>query len=274
MSIYAIGDIQGCYDALRHLLDKLGFDPDNDQIWLAGDLVNRGDKSLEVLRFVRSLGDSAICVLGNHDITLIAAHYGLLKPESFIKPILKANDRGELIDWLRTRPLLHQDPDLGFCMTHAGISPHWSLSEAVEYANEVEALFRGDDRSVSTWLKHVYGDTPKRWSVNLDGYDRHRYIINAFTRMRFVSNKNGTLNFKYKNSPKHMENQKYVSWFKWIDRKNINLRIVFGHWASLGYYADNNTIALDSGCVWGNSLTAVQLDTKVQHPVSVACNRA
>ena len=275
MAIYAIGDIQGCYDSLQRLLEKIQFSPENDTLWFAGDLVNRGKKSLKTVRFVKSLGDSAIVVLGNHDITLLAMHYGVLRPNASLKKLLKFKECDELIHWLRHRPILQVDESLGFCMAHAGISPVWSLNEAQRYAHELEVALRGEN--IKDWLKHVYGNKPRRWSPELEGYARHRYILNAFTRMRYVDKKDGALNFKMKGPPTHHSKlrkwNKKVPWFKWEKRKPIPLKILFGHWSSLGFYADDNVIALDTGCVWGGQLTAVRLDTDVITPVSIHCKK-
>lgn len=273
MAIYAIGDLQGCYDSLQRLLEKLEFSPEKDQLWFAGDLVNRGKKSLKTIRFVKSLGDSATVVLGNHDITLLAMYYGALRPNASLKKILKAKESEELIDWLRTRSVLHLDKKLGFCLVHAGISPIWTLKEAQKYAKEMETALRGDD--IKTWLANVYGNKPRRWSDELVSYERDRYILNAFTRMRYVDRKDAALNFKLNNSPvyksKLKKRNKKVPWFHWKKRKKISTRIVFGHWSSLGYYHDEHVIALDTGCVWGGQLTAVRLDGKITTAVSQPC---
>lgn len=273
MAIYAIGDIQGCYDSLRLLLEKLNFSPENDQIWFAGDIVNRGKKSLKTIRYIKSLGDSAIVVLGNHDISLLAMHYGVIPKNSSLKKLLKAKESDELIDWLRNRPILHIDKELGFCMAHAGISPDWNLKDAKKYAKEIEVALRGD--RIKTWLENVYGNKPRRWSESLQSYERHRYILNAFTRMRFCDRKDGALNFKLKTAPvyksKLKKRNKKVPWFMWSKRKPIPLKIIFGHWSALGYHQDENVISLDTGCVWGGQLTAVRLDTDVQTVISQPC---
>jgi len=277
MAVYAIGDVQGCYDALQRLLEKIDYSPDRDQLWFAGDLVNRGKKSLKTLRFVKSLGDSAITILGNHDITLLAMHYGVLKPNSYLKKILRKPDRVELIDWLRSRPLMHIDEELGFCMVHAGISPSWDLQTAQDCAREVESVLSGDD--LSNWLGKIYGNKPRRWSDSLESYARHRYIVNAFTRMRFCDRTDGALNFKLKGPPvkgiakagKRTRKNKKVPWFECPVRQPIPLRILFGHWSSLGYYQDEQVISLDTGCVWGRKLTAVRLDAPEQAPLSQPC---
>jgi len=273
MAIYAIGDLQGCYDSLQLLLEKIEFSPEKDQLWFAGDLVNRGKKSLKTIRFVKSLGDSAIVVLGNHDITLLAMYYGVLPANTSLKKLLKAKDCDELIEWLRTRPVLHVDDSLGFCMAHAGISPEWTLKKAQKYAKEIEVPLRGANTKV--WLENVYGNKPRRWSKKLESYARHRYILNSFTRMRYCDKKDGALNFSLKSAPvyqsKMRKRNKKVPWFLWSKRKSIPLRIIFGHWSSLGYYQDENVIGLDTGCVWGGQLTAIRLDSNVVTAISQPC---
>ncbi len=273
MAIYAIGDLQGCYDSLQQLLEKLEFSPEKDQLWFAGDLVNRGKKSLKPLRFVKSLGDSATVVLGNHDITLLAMHYGVLRPNASLKKLLKAEDADELMDWLRNRPMLHVDESLGFCMVHAGISPEWTLKKAQKYAKEMEVPLRS--ASIKVRLENVYGNKPRRWSKTLESYARHRYILNSFTRMRYCDKKDGALNFSLKGPPvyqsKMRKRNKKVPWFLWKKRKKIPLRIIFGHWSSLGYYQDENVIALDTGCVWGGQLTAIRLDRDIVTAISQPC---
>ncbi len=283
MAVYAIGDLQGCYDALQGLLEKLDFSPENDQLWFAGDLVNRGKKSLKTIRFVKSLGDSATVVLGNHDITLLAMYYGVLKPNASLRKLLKAKEVDELIDWLRTRSVLHVDKSLGFCMAHAGISPDWTLQQAQRHAREMEIALRGEN--IRDWLANVYGNKPRRWSEDLQGYARHRYILNSFTRMRFCDKKDGALNFNLKKPPafirkhpsKSPKKNKKIPWFLYSKRKDIPLRILFGHWSSLGFYQDENVVALDTGCVWRGKLTAVRLDQiapgQPLTPIQQSCKR-
>ena len=273
MATYAIGDIQGCYDSLQYLLEKLDFSPENDQLWFVGDLVNRGQKSLKTVRFVKSLGESAITVLGNHDVSLIAMHYGLIPTSSTLKKFLKSKHREELIEWLRHLSVLHVDQSLGACMVHAGISPQWNLEQAVTYAKEIEAPLRGPESEVKDWLAQVYGNKPNLWSDNLEGIERQRYILNAFMRMRFCNAKDGSLDFKMKGVPKikKLSTAKKVPWFLLENRQQIPLRIVFGHWSSLGYYLDDNVIALDTGCVWGRQLTAVKLDSESLPLTSQTC---
>jgi len=258
MAVYAIGDIQGCYDPLRRLLDRLRFDPASDQLWLVGDLINRGPHSLEVLRLVHGLGERAIVVLGNHDLTLLAVAAGQvkLKRKDTFHSILDAPDRDELLDGLRRCPLLHHDPALGFTMIHAGLPPQWDLDLAQRCAAEVEVALRGPD--YQTFLKRMFGSEPRRWQDDLTGYDRLRFIVNALTRMRFCA-ADGKLSFAEKGSLGSQEPD-LLPWFAVPGRRNADLNIVFGHWAALGYYRAPGLYALDSGCVWGNRLTAIQLD--------------
>ena len=260
MAIYAIGDIQGCYDSLQYLLEKLDFSPEDDRLWFVGDLVNRGKKSLKTVKFVKSLGDSAVTVLGNHDVSLIAMHYGSLPASPTLKKFLKSKHCDELIDWLRSRPVLHVNESLGVCMAHAGISPQWNLEQAISYASEIEDKLQGDD--VGNWLKEVYGNKPNLWNETLISTERHRYIMNAFMRMRYCNVKDGSLDFKLNGVPKikDLKSAKQVPWFLLNNRKHIPLRIIFGHWSSLGYYNDDNVTSLDTGCVWGRQLTAIKVD--------------
>ena len=272
MATYAIGDLQGCYDPLMQLLDKLRFSPENDTLWLVGDLVSRGSKSLETLRFIRSLGNQAKCVLGNHDISLIASHYGTFKAHRSLQPLMQASDRDELIHWLRHQPLLHADEQLGYCMVHAGISPEWDLATAKQRAKEVESILQSDE-DLAHWFKQVYHNKPRRWSNTLSGDKRYRYIINSFTRMRYC-NKHGKLNFKQKMSPKRVQQHKphLIPWFDVPNRSKIDLKILFGHWSTLGFYDNNQVVALDTGCVWSGELTAYRIDTAGEgKKISIQC---
>jgi bis(5'-nucleosyl)-tetraphosphatase (symmetrical) len=271
MAIYAVGDIQGCYSSLMRLLDKLQFTPERDTLWVAGDLVNRGENSLATLRLLKSLADSVVAVLGNHDISLLAIHYGLLKSNPTLDPILCAHDREELMDWLRQQPLLHINKTQKIGMAHAGIPPQWTISQAQHYAIEIQKQLQGNDSKA--WLATVYGNKPNKWhKAQSNDSDRHRYIINAFTRMRFLT-KNGALNFKQKTSPHKHKHKALIPWYEYPKRNNKDYCILFGHWASLGYYQGNNVIALDTGCVWGGRLTAIQLDsaTEIRPLISVSC---
>ncbi len=262
MAAYAIGDVQGCYDALRRLLDGLRFDPGRDSLWFAGDLVNRGPQSLLVLRLVRDLGERAVTVLGNHDLTLLAVAEGLRQPKRFdtFQAILTAPDRDALLTWLRQRPLLHHDPALGFTLVHAGLAPQWDLQQAQSCAAELHHVLRGP--GYRDFLARMFGSEPRRWNAALEGYERLRYSVNCFTRLRYCD-ADGALNFSEKGPPGSQPAGLWP-WFKAPGRRNAALHIVFGHWASLGYYREPGILALDSGCVWGGRLTAVRLDVSGQ----------
>ncbi|MEJ2361342.1 MAG: symmetrical bis(5'-nucleosyl)-tetraphosphatase [Gammaproteobacteria bacterium] len=270
MSVYAIGDIQGCYDALRALLDKLKFDPDKDTLWFAGDLVNRGPQSLQTLRYVKSLGKNAITVLGNHDLHLLAVDAGVKKKTADLKDILEAPDRRELIDWLRQQPLLHHDPALGYTMVHAGLSPQWNLIRAQACAHELESVLRGDD--YREFLKVMYGDRPRKWHWWLRGKRRLRYICNCFTRIRYCS-RDGKLALSEKGAP-GSQPEKFMPWFDVPNRANQELTLIFGHWSTLGAYQAPGIYALDTGCVWGGSLTALELTARPAVLHSVECTAA
>ena len=267
MALYAIGDIQGCFDAFQRLLDKLQFDPDNDQLWLVGDLVNRGPHSLKVLRAVKKLGPAVTCVLGNHDLHLLAAAAGgrrNIAPE--LAQVLKAKDADELIHWLRGRPLLHYDQAHERLLVHAGIPPQWRAKKAFKRARAISRILKS-----SEWrelLKNMYGDTPVRWSSGLDERERWRFTINALTRMRFCDRK-GRLDFRY-NGPPGSQPKHLVPWFDVPSRQSQGTHIVFGHWAALGLLVRSDVSAVDTGCVWGRRLTAVQLDPPGD-PIQLRC---
>jgi bis(5'-nucleosyl)-tetraphosphatase (symmetrical) len=262
MAVYAIGDLQGCYDPFRKLLDKLRFDPETDTIWLTGDLVNRGPKSLKTLRFVRSLDDSVITVLGNHDLHLLALGAGKVRyGHRFegLQKILKASDADELLDWLRRRPLAHYDKSLGTLLVHAGIHPSWSVKKTLARAAEVEDALRDDN--YRTLLGKIYGSTPTRWSGDLAGYKRLRFIINCLTRIRMLTKKKH-LNLSHNGTP-WSAHKNLVPWYEFDEPAWAGTRIVFGHWSALGLIVLPKLISLDTGCVWGRQLTAVRLDKRV-----------
>jgi len=272
MAVYAVGDVQGCYDELCRLLDKLKFEPGRDTLWLVGDLVNRGPKSLKVLRFVRRLGDSAVTVLGNHDLHLLAAAEfpRQRRSKDTLSKIYKAKDHPELLYWLRRRPLLHYDKQLDFVMVHAGLSPQWDLKTARGAAAELEETLRGD--RYQRFLRRMYGNDPNRWSRKLTGWGRLRYIVNCFTRIRYCDRK-GRLELSQTGRPTH-KNRRYLPWFRVPERENKNLRIIFGHWSTLGPVNDRNIFPLDTGCVWGGCLTALRLDTKTPQWTRLPCKQA
>ncbi len=272
MAVYAIGDIQGCFDELQALLEQIGFEPGRDQLWFTGDLVNRGPKSLETLRFVKGLGSSAVTVLGNHDLHLLAVAYGYGKKlaKDTLKPILKAKDSEELIHWLRHQPIMHYDKKLKTMMVHAGLPPQWDLKTAKACARELEAVLRGDD--YLDFIAQMYGNRPTRWKKSLAGIERLRFITNAFSRTRFCSEE-GELDFDAKGKPGRQA-AGLLPWFEVPGRKSRDLRIVFGHWSTLGVGQMNNVLSLDGGCLWGGKLVAARLDASEPQWFSLACKGA
>jgi bis(5'-nucleosyl)-tetraphosphatase (symmetrical) len=255
MSTYAIGDVQGCYDALRTLLDDIRFDPAADTLWFVGDLVNRGPQSLETLRFVKSLGASAVTVLGNHDLHLLVVAAGYYQPHrgDTLDDIIKAPDRDELLDWLRRQKLLHVDRD--YAMVHAGLLPQWSIEDATRLAREFEDVLQGPDHL--ELLRTLYGNQPDTWDDALTGYDRLRIIVNAMTRLR-LCDIHGRMNFSHKESLADAP-PGYLPWFDVPGRASAGTPIVCGHWAALGVVLRADLIGLDSGCVWGRALSALRL---------------
>jgi bis(5'-nucleosyl)-tetraphosphatase (symmetrical) len=265
VSRHAIGDIQGCCDELRALLTRIGFSADRDRLWFVGDLVNRGPQSLEALRYVRALGDNAIVVLGNHDLHLLAVACGCrtARRSDTLDEILRAPDRDALLEWLATRPLAHFEA--GDLLVHAGVVPQWTVETTLGLAREVEIALRNDPRHL---FDHMYGDEPDLWSPGLAGTDRLRFAINVLTRMR-VCTSNGRINLHLKGKPPAAGS----SWLPWFDvesRRTRGTRVVFGHWSALGLVVRDDVIGLDSGCVWGGALTAIDLDGGA--PISLACN--
>ena len=258
MSIYAVGDVQGCYSALRKLLDVCAFDPARDRLWLVGDLVNRGPQSLETLRFVRQLGAAATPVLGNHDLYLliVAEGFGKFGKNDTLGDILHAPDREELLHWLRQQPLCHVEGN--FCMVHAGLLPQWTVPQARALAREVEQALAGPD--YRQLLAHIWGNDPARWRDNLVGWPRYRVIVNAMTRMRYCTPK-GVMEFKAKgelaDAPKG-----HLPWFQVPKRRSAGQVLVTGHWSALGLRIEPELLALDSGCLWGRHLTAIRLEDR------------
>lgn len=265
MTTYAIGDIQGCFDELQQLLRLIKFDQTNDRLWFVGDLVNRGAKSLEVLRFVKQLGN-AVVVLGNHDLYLLSLFHNKnpLQKAHNLQPVLEAHDSQELIDWLRCLPLLYHEQKPDYVLVHAGIYPKWTLKEAKQCAKEVENVLRSDD--YINFLEKMYGNQPDIWDEKLTGIKRLRFIINCFSRMRYCD-KDGKLDLEA-TYPPIMAPPGYIPWFAFPERK-IKNKIIFGHWASLqGEAKTENIFALDTGCVWGGSLTAMRLEDGEKFSIS------
>ncbi len=258
MAIYALGDVQGCYDEMQRLLDTLAFDPSRDTLWLVGDLVNRGSQSLEVLRFVKSLGDRAVTVLGNHDLHLLVVAAGVRRPHTgdTLDAILNASDRDELLDWLRRQRLMHTGS--GHAMVHAGLLPQWSISQAMTLAGEVEQALSGE--GYAEFLQRMYGNTPASWSEQLQGHDRLRVIVNAMTRLRLCT-PDGVMEFSHKTGLEGAP-AGYLPWFDVTERASRDTPIVFGHWAALGLKLRTDLLGLDSGCVWGRRLSAMRLEDR------------
>ena len=269
MAVWAVGDIQGCYRSFKELLTKISFDPSKDRLWVAGDLVNRGKGSLETLEYLYSIRQSVEIVLGNHDITLIAAYYGIKKSNPTIDPILNSPNAKKLIDWLRGQKFLHVDYKLGYCMVHAGISPEFDLGMAIRYADRVEEKLQSDHAQV--WLEKMFKSGIDRFNRESSKTDIDRYIVSAFTRMRFCY-KDHRLEFDQKGAPtKALREKGLKPWFESENRKDIHMKIIFGHWSTLGLYEDEHVLSLDTGCLWNGALTAARIDGDKVKVVSVEC---
>jgi bis(5'-nucleosyl)-tetraphosphatase (symmetrical) len=258
MAIYAIGDVQGCYDSLARLLDHLKIDTATDEIWFVGDLVNRGPKSEAVLERVMSLGKAAVVTLGNHDLHLLALAAGKTPgaEDRQLAAVLDHAQADRFISWLRRRPLVHYRPDLNTLMVHAGVIPDWNPLQIVKLAREVETVLQGPNGD--EFLRDMYGEQPDQWNPELSGTDRLRFIVNCLTRIRFC-HADGGLDFVHKGPP-GSQPEELTPWFQMPMRAAAAVRIVFGHWASLGLLQHDNLIGLDTGCVWGRQLTAVRLN--------------
>lgn len=258
MTDYAIGDIQGCYDRLRDVLDKVDFSPSRDRLWVAGDLINRGPASLETLRFIESLGDAAVVALGNHDLHLLAVALGGHQPrkKDTLDGILDAPDQARLVNWLRQQKLCIHDAGRNLVMAHAGLPHIWTPEQAAVHAREVEAVIAGD--GAQEYFTHMYGNQPERWDDSLTGMDRWRVITNYFTRMRFIA-ADGTLELATKESADSAP-AGFAPWFEFPRQDSV--KVVFGHWAALeGRTGKEQFIGLDTGCVWGGALTIMNLDS-------------
>lgn len=271
MATYAIGDIQGCFDSLQRLLDKCAFDPARDRLWLVGDLVNRGPKSLETLRFIKSLGDAALTVLGNHDLYLLMVAEGGAKlrgKDDTLQAILDAPDRPELLEWLRRQPLCHTEGE--FCLVHAGLLPQWTTAQARELAREVETALQGPQ--YREFIANMWGSQPDAWSDDLTGWPRLRAVVNAMTRMRFCTAA-GVMDFRVKgkiaNAPAG-----FIPWFDVPGRRSADAVLVTGHWSALGLMLTDKLLALDSGCLWGGHLTALRLEDRQVFQVDCAAGES
>jgi bis(5'-nucleosyl)-tetraphosphatase (symmetrical) len=258
MATYAIGDIQGCMNALRRLLDHIKFDQTQDRLWFVGDLVNRGPHSLEVLRFVKQLGPSAVTVLGNHDLHLLALWSHITQPgrKDTLQPILSAPDADELLHWLRFRPLLYTEN--GFVMIHAGMLPSWSIDQATALAREVEAALQRDNfRDVLPAIYFRKGAGP---AANLSKKERLGFTTNVLTRLRVCTHQ-GVPDFSFKGPPEEAP-PGYFPWFHIPNRATQHETIIFGHWSALGIITEKHIMALDGGCVWGRELVTIRLEDR------------
>ena len=270
MVTWAIGDVQGCAAELEALLDRIGYSPARDRLWFVGDLVNRGPRSLDVLRLVAGLGDSSVVVLGNHDLHLLAAARGagLRDGDESLAPVLAAPDRSRLLDWLQSRRMLHHDPGLQRLMIHAGLPPQWDLDRARICAAELEQVLQGE--ASGAFFEHMYGNQPDLWHDDLSGMDRLRYTVNALTRLR-ACDASGRMLLKLK-GPVDRLPPGAMPWFRVPGRLTEGVSVVCGHWSALGYHDADGVLALDTGCVWGGTLTARRLDADGA-PVSVSSDQ-
>ena len=269
MAVYAIGDVQGCDRELGALLKALRFSADRDRLWFVGDLVNRGPDSLAVLRRIRALDDAATVTLGNHDLHLLAVAFGSaqVRRDDTLSEILAAPDRDPLIEWLANRPLFHEDQALNLCMLHAGLAPQWDLELARGCAREFESALRCDPVRL---FNRMYGDQPDHWNEVQGSEQRLRFIANCFTRLRYVD-ADGRLMLRAKGSPKKTQAKLLIPWFEAPAARWHGPRIIFGHWSTLGFFNDAHVTGLDTGCVWGGTLTGLRLDDPDAKPVQVAC---
>jgi bis(5'-nucleosyl)-tetraphosphatase (symmetrical) len=269
VTVYAIGDIQGCAAALDALLRAIRFSATHDQLWLVGDLVNRGPDSLRVMRRVIDLGTSAVTVLGNHDLHLLATAAGAraMGPQDTFQPVLDAADAPALVDWLRARPLVHFESEPQTLLVHAGLPPPWTVEQALGAAAEVERALRADAWQAA--LTDIYAvPPPSEWSPRLSASERLRYTVGALTRMRFCDTE-GRLDFVH-TGPPGTQAADLMPWFDAPGRAERDAHVIFGHWAALGFMRRGDVTALDSGCVWGGTLTALPVAPRGE-PVSVSC---
>jgi len=269
VALFVIGDVQGCDAELHTLLEAIRFSADRDRLWFVGDLVNRGPASLEVLRRVRALGDAATVTLGNHDLHLLAVAHGCgrVRRDDTLEDVLAAPDRDSLLDWLLHRPLLHEDPALNLCLLHAGLPPQWDMPTARRCAREFERVLRSDPKRL---FAQMYGDKPDRWDEALEGVERLRFTVNCLTRLRYVD-REGRMVLNVKGAPTKAQRKSLIPWFEASHARWRGPRILFGHWSTLGFFENADVVGLDTGCVWGGSLTALRLDPPAAAPVQIAC---
>ncbi|QEY26567.1 symmetrical bis(5'-nucleosyl)-tetraphosphatase [Neisseria zalophi] len=260
MAHYAIGDVQGCFQELTALLNKIDFNHGKDTLWLTGDIVNRGPQSLETLQFVMQHESSIRTILGNHDLHLLAVSYGYgeIKRGDTILPILEHPKSKKMLDWLQSQPLLIHGEN--HVLVHAGLLPQWDISQAESLAREVETVLQGNDKKAKNYFSHMYGNKPRTWKSDLSGYDRLRMITNVFTRMRAITIDKNKLDYDFKAGLDKMPKD-LCAWFEAPNRQHLSHTIVFGHWSALGYLNQYQVISLDTGALWGGKLTAINLET-------------
>jgi bis(5'-nucleosyl)-tetraphosphatase (symmetrical) len=267
---YVVGDLQGCCDAFDRLLAEVGFSPSRDRLAVVGDLVNRGPDSLGTLKRLRGLGDAATCLLGNHDLHLLAVAHGVRKPrkDDTLHDILDSTKRDEWLDWLRQRRMAYQFD--GWLLVHAGVLPQWDVEKTLALAGEVEDVLRGPE--LPDMLQLMYGNEPAQWSESLHGAERWRFVVNVLTRIRFCT-PNGKLDLKIKEGA-NAAPPGFRPWFDIAGRRSEGMPIAFGHWSTLGRIDRPDLLALDTGCVWGGQLSAVRIDGGRREWVQVKCKQA
>lgn len=269
MATYVIGDIQGCFEAFKELLVAMAYNPANDRLWLAGDLVNRGENSIDTLRWCMDHDDHITAILGNHDLHLLAVAEGFVPPHrnDTLDEILDAPDRAEVLDWLRRRPMLHREGD--WLMVHAGLLPEWTPELAEALARELEAVLRGP--GYRDFLARMYGNEPRRWDPSLAGQDRLRLVANAMTRLRYL-HPDGDMEYQHKCAPADAPAE-LVPWYAMPDRQSRGVRVLFGHWSTLGLLAGEDVVSLDTGCLWGGQLSAIRLEDSRLYQVDCHARR-
>ena len=256
MATYVIGDVQGCFEAFQELLVAIAFNPGKDRLWLAGDLVNRGENSIGMLRWCMAHDDRVVAILGNHDLHLLAVAEGFAPyhRNDTLHEILDAPDRAEVLEWLRMRPMLHRQGK--WLMVHAGLLPEWSAERAESLARELESALRGP--GWREFLADMYGNEPRAWSDRLTGQSRLRLIANAMTRLRFL-HEDGSMEFQHKGALADAPAE-LTPWFDFHGRRNLDVQVFFGHWSTLGLFLRNDVVGLDTGCLWGGQLSAFRLE--------------
>lgn len=260
MAVWAIGDLHGCYDSLITLLEKIDFNKDRDTLWLTGDLVNRGEDSLKILNYLYSIKNAVKISLGNHDIYLISVFFNLQKSTPSIQKIIDSPNIQILIDWIIKQAFVNYDDNLGYLMIHAGISPFFDLEKIISFSRRVEKKLQS--KNSKTWLNEVLDTESDIYSKDLEGIRLDKYIINSFTKLRYIDKKTKKLVLNYNLKPSERSKEKGLKpWYKYKTIKNFPVKIIFGHWSTLGFYNDDNVLCLDSGCIWGLTLTAVRLDS-------------